>query len=150
MKLLARNRRASFDYALGEHLTAGIVLTGSEVKSLKAAQASLKGSFITLKNREAYLMAAHVTPYARASNPSELDPTRDRKLLLHRRQLDDLQAAKDRGQSLVPIAFWLDKSHIKLELALGMGKKRYDKREDIKRRDTDRDTNRDLAKFSRR
>lgn len=149
MKQLARNPRATFDYDLGEHLVAGVALAGHEVKSLKAGSASLKGSFITLKNGEAYLLGSHITPYAHAERKADIDPTRQRKLLLHRRQLDDLQAARDRGQSLVPVAFLLDKNLIKLELAIGTGKKRYDKREAIKRRDTDRDTNRDLAKFAR-
>jgi SsrA-binding protein len=150
MKQLATNRRAGFDYDLGDRLTAGMVLVGHEVKSIKAGQASLKGSFITLKGGEAFLMGSHVTPYAHAEGKADIDPTRQRKLLLHRRQLDDLQAAKDNGSSLVPVALWLDKNRVKLELAIGTGKKRYDKRETIKRRDTDRDIGRDLAKFSRR
>lgn len=150
MKQLAANRRAPFDYTLGDHLIAGLVLAGHEVKSAKAGSASLKGSFITIKNGEAYLMAAHITPYAHAHGKSDIDPTRQRKLLLHRRQLDQLQSAKDQGSSIVPIALLLHGRHIKLELATGQGKKRYDKRETIKRRDTDRDINRDLARFGRR
>lgn len=149
MKVLATNRRASFDYALGDRIVAGIMLTGHEVKSAKAGQISLKGSFINLKQTEAFLMGAHITPYTRANDPASIDPTRQRKLLLHRRQLNQLQDAKDHGASIVPTALGLEGRYVKLEIAIAQGKKRYDKREAIKSRDTDRDIARDLAKFSR-
>lgn len=149
MKVLTTNRRASFDYQLGDRLVAGVVLAGHEVKSLKAGNASLKGSFITLKNQEAYLMGAHITPYTLAQAKATIDPTRQRKLLLHRRQLAQLQAAKETGSSLVPTAFLLDGRHVKLELAVAAGKKHYDKRNTLKARDTLREMARDIAKFSR-
>ncbi|HEX3081637.1 MAG TPA: SsrA-binding protein SmpB, partial [Candidatus Saccharimonadia bacterium] len=136
MKLLAKNRRASFDYEITEHLVAGLVLSGDEVKSLRAGHGSLKGSFIALRENEAYVNNAHITPYAKASNPKDLDPTRARKLLLHRRQIDQLIAHKQAGLSVVPTALLLDGKLVKLEIGVGRGKKRYDKREAIKRRDT--------------
>ncbi len=136
MKLLAKNRRAT--------IVAGISLTGAEVKSIKAGFASLKGSFIALRSGEAYLTNAHVTPYAHAASKADTDPTRNRKLLLHRKQLDQLIGQKQSGLSVVPTALLLDHNLVKLELGIGRGKKRYDKRETIKRRDTARELARSL------
>jgi SsrA-binding protein len=145
MKLLAKNRRATFDYEITERLIAGLSLTGSEVKSIKSGFASLKGSFIALRDGEAYLTNAHITPYAHAGNKADIDPTRNRKLLLHRKQLDALIAHKQSGLSVVPTAFLLNKQLVKLEIGIGRGKKRYDKRETIKRRDTARDIARSIS-----
>jgi SsrA-binding protein len=146
MKLLAKNRRAHFDYEITEHIIAGLSLTGNEVKSIKAGFASLKGAFISLHEGEAYLTNAHVTPYAHAAHKADINPTRNRKLLLHRRQLDELIAHKQTGLSVVPTALLLGGSLIKLEIGIGRGKKRYDKREAIKRRDTDREVARTLKR----
>jgi len=139
MKLLAKNKRATFDYELTQRLVAGLSLAGHEVKSIKAGHASLKGSFISLRQNEAYLTNAHITPYQHAAQKDTLDPLRNRKLLLHRRQLDQLVAHKQSGQSIVPTALLLDHNLIKLEIGIGRGKKRYDKREAIKQRDISRD-----------
>jgi len=146
MKVLAKNRRASFDYELTEHLVAGLVLSGDEVKSLKSGFGSLKGSFVSLRDNEAYLTAAHITPYSKASDKAGIDPTRNRKLLLHRRQIDTLIAHKQAGLSVVPTALLLAGSLIKIEIGIGRGKKRYDKRETMKRRDTERDIARQLKR----
>jgi SsrA-binding protein len=146
MKVLSKNRRASFDYELSDRFIAGLSLSGNEVKSMKSGFASLKGSFITLKGHEAYLMGAHVTPYAHAAHKADIDPTRQRKLLLHHRQLDDLVQAKDSGLSIVPTALLLDRNLVKLEIAIGRGKKRYDKRESIKQRDTNREIAREVTR----
>lgn len=146
MKLLAKNRRATFDYDIREHLIAGISLLGAEVKSIKAGHASLKGSFVALRQGEAFLMGAHITPYSHAMGKLQIDPTRNRKLLLHRRQLDSLVGQKQAGLSVVPTALLQDGRLIKLEIGIGRGKKRYDKRQDIKRRDTARELARDLRK----
>jgi SsrA-binding protein len=134
MKLLAKNRRATFDYAISEKLIAGLVLSGAEVKSAKLGHVSLKGSFVSIKDGEAWLNNAHFTPYNLAGNRSGLDPTRLRKLLVHRKQLNELIAAKQRGLQLVPLALLEERSLVKLEVGIGQGKKRYDKRETIKRR----------------
>ncbi len=139
MKLLAKNKRATFDYELTERIVAGLALVGPEVKSVKAGHASLKGSFIALRGGEAYLTNAHITPYQHAHAKDQLDPTRNRKLLLHRRQLDALIGQKQSGLSVVPTALLLDRSLVKLEIGIGRGKKRYDKRQAIKARDTARD-----------
>ncbi len=142
MKLLAKNKRATFDYEITDKLVAGIVLSGAEVKSIKAGHASLKGSFVAIKDGEAYLTNAHVTPYNRAGNQSQLDPTRSRKLLLHRKQLEELIGDKTAGLSAVPMALLEHKRLVKLEIGLGRGKRQYDKREAIKKRDTDREARR--------
>jgi SsrA-binding protein len=146
MKLLTKNRRATFDYNITERLVAGVSLTGAEVKSIKSGFASLKGSYVSLKDGEAYLTGAHVTPYANAAHKETLDPSRNRKLLLHRRQLDDLIARKQSGLSVVPTAFMQDRRLVKLEIGIGRGKKRYDKRETIKQRDTNRELARQLKR----
>jgi SsrA-binding protein len=146
MKVLAKNRRAHFDYAITEHLVAGLVLSGDEVKSLKAGHGSLKGSFIALRHDEAYLNNAHITPYNHAFNKGDIDPTRARKLLLHRRQIDGLIASKQSGLSVVPTALLLSGNLIKIEIGIGRGKKRYDKRETIKARDTNRELARQLKR----
>jgi len=134
MKLLAKNRRASFDYTISEKLIAGLVLSGAEVKSAKLGHVSLKGSFVSIKDGEAWLNNAHFTPYNRAGNRSGLDPTRARKLLVHQKQLQELIAAKQRGLQLVPLALLEERRLVKLEVGVGQGKKLYDKRETIKRR----------------
>jgi SsrA-binding protein len=137
MKVLASNKRGRYDYDIQDRLVAGIVLTGPEVKSIKAGHISLKGSFIALREGEAYLHNAHVTPYSHSSSPD--DPTRVRKLLLHRKQLDQLLGEQGSGLRAVPLAIVLNRNLIKLELGLGRGKKRYDKRQTIKQRETERD-----------
>jgi SsrA-binding protein len=139
MKLLAKNRRATFDYEITERLVAGVELTGSEVKSIKAGHASLKGSFVALRGSEAYLSNAHVTPYKHTGNKEELDPTRNRKLLLHRKQIDKLIIDKQSGLSVVAVAILLERNLVKLEIGIGRGKKRYDKRNVIKERDVARE-----------
>jgi SsrA-binding protein len=146
MKLLAKNRRATYDYEITERIIAGISLSGDEVKSIKTGFASLKGSFISIIQGEAYLTNAHVTPYAHAAHKADIDPTRNRKLLLHRRQLDQLITHKQSGLSVVPTALLQEKRLIKVEVGIGRGKKRYDKRETIKRRETARELAREFKR----
>jgi SsrA-binding protein len=145
MKLLAKNKRGSYDYEITEKLVAGIVLSGAEVKSTKAGHISLKGSFIQVHENEAYLTNAHITPYNNAGNKSQLDPTRSRKLLLHKKQIIELMNHKNEGLTAIPLAVLQDKALIKVEIGVGRGKKQFDKREIIKKRDTDREARR-LAK----
>jgi SsrA-binding protein len=144
MKLLAKNKRANFDYEITDKLVAGIALSGAEVKSIKAGHASLKGSFVAIKDGEAYLTNAHVTPYNMAGNQSKLDPTRSRKLLLHRKQLQELINNKYSGLSAVPMALLEANRLVKLEIGLGRGKRKYDKRAAIKKRETDLEARRAL------
>ena len=144
MKLLARNKRANYDYQLDQHLVAGLVLSGGEVKSVKGAHVSLKGAFVALHNNEAWLVGAHISPYAQAAE-ADYNPTRNRKLLLHRRQLEQLIADKQSGKSVVATALLLERNLVKLEIGIGRGKKNYDKRASIKARDTAREVARNVA-----
>lgn len=140
MKIIALNRRAKHDYQLGQRLVAGLVLAGHEVKSIKAGQVSLKGSFIHFVNQEAWLSNAHVRLYSSATNIPAYDPTRPRKLLMKRKELDQLAGSKGaEGMTIVPTAIGLDRGLIKLELAVGRGKKHYDKREAQKKLAMERD-----------
>ncbi len=143
MKVLVKNKRAKFDYAITETLLAGIVLSGPEVKSLRGGHASLAGSYVTVKSREAYLLNAQINPYAPAAE-NNAEPTRSRKLLLHRRELERIIGQKKAGLVAIPTAIVLDHNLIKVEIGLGQGKKKYDKRESIKKRDTERELGRKL------
>lgn len=135
------NRRARFDYQLLEKFEAGIVLTGPEVKSVKAGQMSLSESFVRIRDGEAWLHHAHINPYSFADN-RDYDPRRARKLLLHKNELLKLeQQTKQRGLTIVPVACYTKHQQIKLEIALAKGKKKYEKREAIKKRDLERELN---------
>ncbi len=121
---------------------AGLVLSGAEVKSAKLGNVSLKGSFVTTKDGEAWLNGAHFTPYNQAGNQAGLDPARPRKLLLHRKELQVVIGAKQEGNSVVPLSMFQERGFVKVEIGLGKGKKRYDKRETMKRRDQLREADR--------
>lgn len=140
------NRRASFDYALGDELVTGIDLTGREVRAARDGHVQLKGSFVTIRNNELWLNNASFSlRLAERGQPtSRTVDTEPRKLLAHRKQIDELAARKKAGQSIVPLRLLTNGTYIKLVIALGTGKKHYDKRETLKRRDQDRDTQRSL------
>ena len=145
MRIIAKNKRARFDYVIKEVYSAGIVLSGHEVKSVKAGHISLKGSFVSVKNSEAYLTNAHITLYSNAANIKGYDPVRSRKLLLHRKELDQIfSSSKTQGLSVVPQAIGVERGLVKVELGVGRGKKRHDKRETIKKRDMLRDADREI------
>lgn len=134
-----RNKRAAFDYDLKDTYTAGIVLTGAETRSLREHHGSLQGAFVTVKDGEAWLMNALVTPLkTNAANlPSEVQ-TRNRKLLLKKRELDQLIAAKQQGNTIVPVKLLTKGRFIKIEIAVGRGKRKHDKRQTIKKREEER------------
>lgn len=135
MKIIAKNRRAWFDYEIIDRYIAGIALSGQEVKSIKGGGISLKGSFIHLQNDEAFLVNAHVRPYSFASNLTDYSPTQPRKLLLKRKEIELLKAAKQSaGLTVVPLAAGIERGLIKIEIASARGKKRYDKRQAAKKR----------------
>jgi SsrA-binding protein len=139
MPVIAINKRASFDYALGERYEAGLVLTGNEVKSVKTGHASLKGSFVTVKGNELYLTNAFIPRYAQAHRDTQHEDTRSRKLLLRKREIRSLIGkARTEGLTLVPIRLYTKKQLVKLEFAVGKGKKAYDKRSDIAKREAKR------------
>ena len=140
MTTLATNKRANFDYLISDHYEAGLVLTGQEVKSIRLGHISLKESFVTAKGFELYLTNSHVTPYKYASEMKNYDPTRPRKLLLKKSEIKRIIGKiHTEGLTLVPIQVYTKKRLIKLEFGVGKGKKRFDKRQDIaKREDTRR------------
>lgn len=139
------NKRAHFDYDLKDSFMAGLVLNGPEVRSIRSSHITLTGSFVTVKEGEAWLMNAHVTPLKTnaAHLPSEVQ-IRNRKLLLKKRELNSLQEAKNQGFTIVPLRILNKGKFIKIEIAIGKGKRMYDKRHSIKKRDTDRDVQRML------
>lgn len=138
-KKVITNKRVRFDYEIGDTLIAGISLTGAEVKSLRMGHASLRGGFVTAKDGELYLTNMTINPTAYNKNAlSEDQMTRSRKLLVTRRQLEEILALKKQGNSVVPIKMLTDGRMIKVQLGIGRGKKRYDKRETIKKRDQER------------
>lgn len=142
--LLIANKKARFEYDITSTIEAGVILSGPEVKSLRAKSGSLAGSYVKIIGDEAFLLNAQITPYAYADN-SEYDPKRTRKLLLHKRELLHLEEAQtQKGISLIPLAFELSGKFIKLKVGVGRGRKIYEKREVVKRRDIERDVRREL------
>ena len=139
-----RNRRASFDYTLGDSFLVGIVLSGGETKALRMGHGHLRGAYATVKNDELWLVNATITG-APGINLSEDEQVRDRKLLAKRRELDTMVAAKKQGLTIVPTELLTKTRYIKLRISLGRGKKHYDKREVIKRRDTERANRREIS-----
>ena len=141
------NRRARFDYALEEDIVVGLSLTGREVRAARDGHVQLKGAFVSVRNDELWLNNASFSLKLNergATNARTID-TNPRKLLAHRKQIDELIARKKQGQTIVPLRLLVGGKYIKLVIALGTGKKKYDKRETIKRRDQDRDAKRALA-----
>jgi SsrA-binding protein len=137
------NKKAGFDYFLQERFEAGLVLTGWEVKSLRAGRVQLRDTYVLLKNGEVWLLGAVITPLPTASTHVQPDPQRTRKLLLHRQELNKLIGAVERkGQALIPTVMYWKQGRAKLEIALAKGKKEYDKRETEKDRDWQREKER--------
>ena len=143
-KIITVNRQARRNYDIKERLLAGIVLEGHEVKSIRAGHVQLKGAYADFHGNELWLINAHISPYPPAKL-SGYQPTRSRKLLLHRRQLDHVASVKQAGQAVAVISLGLSGRMIKVELGLGRGRKNRDKRELIKRRQADRDAARALT-----
>lgn len=142
---IAVNRRARHEFHIEETVEAGIMLVGSEVKSLREGKANLKDSFARIENGEAWLWNAHISPYGPASQFGH-EPTRTRKLLLHRAEIERLQGkVKERGLTLVPLRLYFKEGRAKVELALARGKKTHDKREAIRDREVRREVDRALS-----
>ncbi len=136
---LVFNKKAQYEYAISKKFTAGIVLSGSEVKSLRLQQASLNGSYIKEIGGELFLINAQINGYSFAKQEN-YDPKRSRKLLIKKSELNSLiEASRQKGFAIVPLAFFLSHNLIKLEFALARGKKEYEKRESIKKRDLQRE-----------
>src|ERR671924_571083 len=148
-KLIVDNRRARHDYHLLERVEAGLVLTGTEVKSLREGRASLARAYADIRDGEAWLVGAHISAYDSAGYATH-DPDRDRKLLLHRRELDSLGGkVRERGLTLVPTRLYFRDGRVKVELALARGKELRDKRRDIATRDAQRQIERELKSLRR-
>lgn len=144
MKLLANNKKAYHDYFIEEKYEAGLSLLGSEVKSIKKGKVSIKESFISDRNGEMFIYGMHVTPYEQAYD-KDIDPTRTRRLLLHKKEINKLIGVKTQaGYTIVPLRVYERDGLVKLELALAKGKKQYDKRETIKAKEDKRKIDRAL------
>ena len=142
IKIICRNRKAYFEYTIESLYEAGIVLQGTEVKSLRQGKANIDDAFARFKGGALYLYNVHISPYAHAG-PESHDPERPRKLLLHRWEMRRLLGKlQERGFTLIPVRLYFRDQHAKVELALGKGKKKYDKRESIKRREMEREMDR--------
>jgi SsrA-binding protein len=144
MKVIATNRKARHEYNFHETFEAGLVLQGSEIKSIRAGQISLQEGFVVFEGGEAWLVNVHIAPYNPASRQNH-DPRRRRKLLLHRREIDRLQGrAQEKGYTVIPTRVYLKDGRAKVEIALARGKKLYDKRESLAKRDSKRQVERAL------
>lgn len=149
IKVVATNRRARHDYFLHDTFEGGLALLGSEIKSIRAGQINLRQSYVGARGNELYLMEAHIAPYDPASSENH-EPTRPRKLLLKRREINRILAkTADKGTALIPMRVYLVRGRAKLEFAIGRGKKKYDKRAAIAERDAKRQMERDFARRNR-
>ncbi|TME50209.1 MAG: SsrA-binding protein SmpB [Chloroflexi bacterium] len=144
--LLTRNRRATFEFSILEKIEAGVELTGAEVKSLRSGRAQLRDGYVRIENGEAWLLQVNITPYEQG-NRNNAEADRRRKLLLHKREIEYLDAkVRTQGLTIVPLRMYLVRNHVKVEIGLARGKKLWDKRQDVARRDAQRDMERVAAR----
>lgn len=142
---LAQNRKASYNYFIEETYEAGLVLSGTEIKSIRNGKANLTDSFATIRNGEAFVHNMHISPFEQGNRYNAEDPKRARKLLLHRRQINQLIGlTQQSGYTLVPLRIYIKNGFAKLLIGLGKGKKQFDKRETLKRKSAERDVQRAL------
>ncbi len=147
VKQVATNRKALHDYFIEDTYEAGIALTGTEIKSVRAARVNLRDGFVQIRNREAWLLNVHISPYD-FGNRENHEPRRERKLLLHRQELRKLQSkVAERGWTIVPLGMYLRDGRAKVEIALVRGKRLYDKRDAVAERDMDRDLQRAVKEW---
>ena len=150
MKIIDTNKKAYFDYEITDTVEAGIVLEGSEVKSVKLGNARLRDSFCQLSDGELWLKNFYITPYEKG-NSFAPEPRRNRKLLLHRAEIDKLEGkVRQKGLTLVPTKLYFSGNKVKVEVGLGRGKKLYDKRETAREKDVKRDVERQLKDISKK
>lgn len=136
-KIIAKNPTAYHNYNIEDKIETGIVLSGTEIKSIRNGKVNLKDSYVNIKNGEVFVLGIHISPYE-FGNRYNLDPLRTRKLLLNRREIDKLYGkVKQQGVSLVPISMYFKGNKVKIELGIGKGKKLYDKREDMAKKDAE-------------
>lgn len=142
IKIVAQNRKATHDYFIEQTFEAGIELSGTEVKSVRQGNINLKDSYVSVKDGEAFIHGMHISPYEQG-NIFNKDPLRDRKLLLHKSEIIKLMGyIKQKGLTLVPLKAYFNRGRVKIEIAVARGKKLYDKREDIARKDAAREIDR--------
>ena len=149
---IAVNRRARYDYSIDETFEAGIALTGTEIKSVRAHKVNLSDAYARIERGEAWLIGAHIAPFEQASTQrGNHEPKRTRKLLLHRSEIDELVGrTRQKGQTIVPLRLYInDRGRAKIELGLARGKQLHDRRKDIAERDAKRDMDRQLAEIRR-
>jgi len=144
--LLARNRRATFEFSIFERFEAGVELTGSEVKSLRSGRTQLRDGYVRIENGEAWLMQVNISAYVQG-NRNNAEPERRRKLLLHRREIEYLDGkVRTQGMTIVPLRMYLVRNRVKIEIGLAKGKKLWDKRQDVAKRDAQREMERVAAR----
>ncbi len=147
MTKFADNPKIRFDYEIIEHLTAGLALSGSEVKSIRHGKISLAGAFVAVRGNEVYLVNANIEPYQPKNILGEYDPMRPRKLLVSKKELETLvNAEESKGLTIVPISVYNKGRFLKIDIGIGRGKKKFDKRQAIKKRDVERDIKRTLKR----
>ena len=147
--MIAQNKKARHYYELLEFVEAGIMLTGSEMKSIRLGAVNFRDSYVTFRGEEAFIIGLHIAPYANAGY-AQHDPDRDRKLLMHKREINSLaEKVQQKGLSLVPVNMHFRNGKVKVELALGKGKKMHDQRHDLKNAAEMRDAQREMARFER-
>lgn len=147
IKIIAKNPTAYHNYTIEDTLEAGIVLSGTEIKSIRNGKVNLKDTYANIKNGEVFIYGMHISPYEHG-NIFNKDPLRDRKLLIHKKEIHKLIGLiKQKGLSLVPIELYFKGSFVKLKLGIGKGKKLYDKREDIAKKDAQRKIKRTLKQY---
>jgi SsrA-binding protein len=145
-KIITENRKARFDYHILESFEAGLVLTGAEIKSIRTGEITVNEAYVRPQGSELFLLNAYIKPYAH-SGDKEYDPRRPRKLLLHRKEIAKLtRELETKGTTIVPLKIYLKSGRAKIEIALGKGKAAPDKRQDIKKREADREVAREIAR----
>ena len=146
IKIISRNRKAKFEYELFDTFEAGLELRGTEIKSIRARQVSLSEAYVRTNGRQAWLVGAHVAPYDQASVFNH-EPERNRRLLLHKREIKALwDGVRLKGMTIIPISLYLRDGMAKVEIALAKGKRQYDKRQSIKKRDMAREVDREMGR----
>src|SRR3989338_7965258 len=146
---VATNRQARFNYFISDTFEAGIVLNGSEVKSIREGRVNLNDAYIKIFNREVYVVGMHVSPYSHTENILRIDPTQSRKLLLHKQEIEKLAGLTSiKGFTCVPLSLYFKRGIVKLEIGIGKGKKEHDKRDTIKKKEHDRELRKALKQRS--
>lgn len=145
-KVVANNKRATHDYFIEEVFQAGICLTGNEVKSIRAGKCSIKESYVVLQDGEIFIKKMNITPFEQANSFKRIDPLADRKLLLHKKEINLLLGkVSEKGYTLIPLKVYIHGRYVKVDIALAKGKHNYDKRQDLKTKDAQRDMQRALS-----